>query len=165
MPPFHVTLPCHQPPGQPLLYPAMPPQLMLHEYGCQAWPAPFPPEHYIVKSGEPPMPGFIQTGQAGKMDGNRNFQPPSGGDVNSWRLNASHHGNRPHNGHEAGPHFNPRWHHQRAFGPRDNMNMPHGIVPGTFVRPFLPFLGPAPGLINRPGFPGILSTYGQFLLL
>lgn len=127
---------------------------MVHEYGYQPCPAPFPTEPHIVKSGEPPMPAFIPTGQIGGIDGNRNFQLPPRGDLSGWRPNAGHHGNRPHNGHETGPHFSQTWRHQRTYGPRDGMNMPHGIGPGAFIRPIPQMFGPAPGYINRPGFPG-----------
>lgn len=157
MPPFPLPLPYPQQPGQPLLYTAVPPPPhMVSEYGYQAGPAPFHPEPHILKSGEPPMPAFIPTGQAGGIDGNRSFQPPPRGDLNTWRPNTSHHGNRPHGGHEAGSHFNQPWRHQRPFSPRDNMNMPHGMAPGPYIRPFPQFFGPAPGFISRPGFPGIL---------
>lgn len=159
MPSFPVPLPYPQHPGQAMLYPAVPPPPMVNEYGYQACPGPYPSEPHTVKSGEPPVPAFISTGQLGGIDGNRNFQPPLRGDTSSWRPSASHHGSRPHSGHEAGPHFNPTWHHQRTFGPRDNMNMPHGIGPGTFIRPFSQIFGPAPGYISRPGFPGILTNF------
>jgi len=142
-----------------MLYPPVPPPpLMVHEYGYQACPAPFPTEPHIVKSGEPPMPPFIPTGQLGGIDGHRNFQPPPRGDLSTWRPNTGHHSNRPHNGYEAGPHFNQTWRQQRTFGPRDNMNVPHGMGPGNFIRPIPQLFGPAPGYINRPGFPGIFSS-------
>ncbi|KAL1204265.1 La-related protein 1A [Cardamine amara subsp. amara] len=41
------------------------------------------------------------------------------------------------------------WQHQRGFDPR---NMPHGTGPRNFMRP--PFMGPNPGFLVGPGFPG-----------
>ncbi|XP_008804064.1 la-related protein 1A-like isoform X2 [Phoenix dactylifera] len=157
VPPFPVPLPYHQQPGQPMLYPVLPPPpLMFPQYAYQPGPAPYPNgEPHIVKSGcETPLPAFIPTGHAGGNDGNRNFHPPTRGDPNAWRPNASSFGSRPPNGHEPGSHFNQTWCNQRALNPRDNINMPHRIGTRTFIRPVPQFCGPAPRFINGPGYPG-----------
>ncbi|XP_073104324.1 la-related protein 1A isoform X2 [Elaeis guineensis] len=157
VPPFPVPLPYHQQPGQPVLYPVLPPPpLMVPQYAYQPRPAPYPNgEPHIVKSGcETPLPAFVPTGHAGGNDGNKNFHPPTRGDPNAWRPNASNFGSRPANGHEHGSHFNQTWRNQRPLNPRDNMNMPHGIGPRAFIRPVPQFCGPAPGFINGPGYPG-----------
>ncbi|ONK67449.1 uncharacterized protein A4U43_C05F150 [Asparagus officinalis] len=157
MPPFPVPLTYHQQPGPPMLYAAVPPPppFMVHEFG---YPAPFTTEPHIMKSGETLMPALIPTGQAGGLNGDRNFRPPRGG-LNNWHPYTSHHGNRPHNGHEAGPHPNQTWRHQQAFRPRDNMDMPPGMTPGHIIRPTPQLLGPAPGYMSRPGFPGPAPMY------
>ncbi|KAJ6846010.1 la-related protein 1A isoform X1 [Iris pallida] len=156
MPPFPVhTLSYRQQPGQPLLYPAGQPPHMVHEYGYQAFPPPFPNEPHIVKAGcETPIHAFAPSSQAGGVDGNRNFQPPPRGDLSAWHPNTSNYANGPHNNHEPGRHFNPTWRNQRPFGPRENMNIPHGIGPRAYIRPFPQFFGPTPGFINGPGFHG-----------
>lgn len=135
MPPFPVPLP-YQQPVQPMFYPPGPAaSFMAHDY--QTRPRPFPIE--------PPMPVLIPVGQAVRINDARN---PVRGDSSNW------HGNRPHNSHEGAPYFNQPWHHQRPFGPRENMNMPHNMGPGSFVRALPPFFAPVRGYIGRPGFPG-----------
>ncbi|XP_038986931.1 la-related protein 1A-like isoform X2 [Phoenix dactylifera] len=155
VPPFPVPLPYHQQPGQPMLYPIVPPPpLVVHEYAYQSCPAPFPNgEPHIAKPGcETPLPAFTPAGHAGGNDGSRNFHPPPRGDPNAWRPSASNFGSRPNNGHEPGSHFNQTWHNQR--NPREKINMPRGIGPRTFIRPVPQFFGLAPGFISGPRYPG-----------
>ncbi|XP_074571311.1 la-related protein 1A-like [Curcuma longa] len=146
-PPFPVHF-TYQQPGQPMLYPVLqPPTLMVPDYAYQSHHAPFPNvQPHIVNSGEPHMLGLVPTSQPGGNDGNRNFKPLQR-DPNNWHPNVPY-GGRPYNVREP-PQM---W--RRPFGPRDSIDMPHGIGPRTFIRPVPQFLGHAPGFISGPGFPG-----------
>lgn len=150
-PQFPVTLPYYQPPiPPPVFHPMLPPpqHMAVPGYGYQPLPGPFPGiDPQLVKSGSettkhafgPPVQG---------IDASRNMQPPPRGDSNVYPANFS---NRGPNMQETG-HLNPGWNHQRAFNPREPINMPQGTGPRPFARP--PFFGPAPGYMVGPNFPG-----------
>ncbi|XP_042460960.1 la-related protein 1A-like [Zingiber officinale] len=146
-PPFPVHL-TYQQSGQPVLYPVLqPPTLMVPDYAYQHHRAPFANvQPHIVNSPEPHMSGLVPTSQPGGNSGNRNFRPMLR-DPNNWHPNAGY-GGRPYNVCEP-PQM---W--RRPFGPRDSTDMPRAFGPRNFIRPVPQFLGPAPGFISGPGFPG-----------
>ncbi|CAK7331941.1 unnamed protein product [Dovyalis caffra] len=143
-PPFPASFPYQQPP-MPSVFPAMvpPPHFAVSGYAYQPGHPPFPPvETHLVKSGSEtsPMQPFVPP---------VNVQPPPRGDPNAYAVNFP---NRRPNVQESGGHLNQAWHHQRAFGPRDNIPVQQGMGPRPLVRP--PFLVPPPGFIVGPAFPG-----------
>lgn len=141
-----------------------PPSLIGPEYAYQAFPPPFPSEHCIVKPGvDVSVPPFARNNQPGGIDNNRNFQPPLRGDFNIWRPQSANNVYRPNNGQEPSGHFNQAWRTHLPFSPRDNMNMPHGIGPRTFVRPVPPYFSTSPGFIGGH-YHGILSNLFNFLV-
>ncbi|WOL16363.1 la-related protein 1A isoform X2 [Canna indica] len=150
-PSFPVHFAYHQHPGQ---YPVLQPSSMLvHDYSYMTSRAPFPNgQLHMINSGEPHMPVFVPPGQSGGNDGNKNFQPPPRGDPNIWHPNAGYFA-RPYNIPAPAKKFNQTWCNQRAFVPRDNINMPQGVGPRSFVRTVPQLLAPAPGFGNGPGFP------------
>ncbi|XP_039128157.1 LOW QUALITY PROTEIN: la-related protein 1A-like [Dioscorea cayenensis subsp. rotundata] len=151
MPPFAYHFPYNQQQRPPIMYSVMPnPPLPVNEYPYQPCPPPFPNADSHVKSD---MPAFVPNVQAGGIDGGRNFQPSPRGDPNTWRSYPGNYPNRPYNGLEPGGRFNQTWRNQRAFTPRENINIAH-IGPGMFVRPAPQFFCPAPGYMNGPPFPG-----------
>ncbi|XP_009416371.2 la-related protein 1A-like isoform X1 [Musa acuminata AAA Group] len=154
-PPFPVPLMYQQQPGQPVLYPVFQPSTPIaHDHAYQTCRAPFPNgQSHIVKSGESHIPVIVSTNQSGGSDGNRNFPPPPRGDPNNWCPGVGY-GGRPYNVREPPKNLNQAWNNQWAFGPRDNINMPQGFGPRTFIRPVPQFVGPTPGFIHGPGFPG-----------
>ncbi|XP_043691969.1 la-related protein 1A-like [Telopea speciosissima] len=158
VPPFPVPLPYHQPSMPPVFHTVLPaPHIPVHEYAYPPCPGPFPSiEPHIIKSGcEPPMQPFVPSGPGGAVDANRSFHPPPRGDPSAY---AGNYGNRRKNMQEPGGHLNHTWRHQRAFSPRDNINMQPTIGPRAFIRPPPPFF-PAPGFINVPGFPATPMYY------
>ncbi|MQL97058.1 hypothetical protein Taro_029747 [Colocasia esculenta] len=159
--PFPAPLSYHQP-MPPFLPPIVPgPPLPLHEYGYQPYPPSFPSvEPRMVSSGSgTPMQGFIPAIPPRGIDANRSFPPPPRGDPNVWHNHGGNYTNRRHNAQEPARRFNPGWRHQRAFNPRENVNMQQNIGPKTFVRPVQPVFGPAPGYMSGPGFPGHAPMY------
>ncbi|KAJ4979342.1 hypothetical protein NE237_010122 [Protea cynaroides] len=158
VPPFPVPLPFHQPPMPPVFHTVLPvPHIPVHEYAYQPCPGPFSTlEPRMVKSGcEPPMQAFGPPSHGGSVDANRSFQPPPRGDRNVYIGNFA---NRRQNIQEPGGRMNYAWRQQRAFSPRDNINMQPNVGPRTFIRPPPPFF-PAPGFINGPGFHGAPMYY------
>ncbi|CAL9135023.1 unnamed protein product [Musa textilis] len=153
-PPFPVPLMYQQQPGQPVLYPVFQPStLIAHDHAYQTCRAPFPNgQSHIVKSGESHIPVIVSTSQSGGSDGNRKFPPPPRGDPNNWRPGVGY-GGRPYNVREPPKNLNQAWNNQWTFGPRDNINMPQGFGPRTFVRPVPQFVVPTPGFIHGPGPP------------
>ncbi|XVF20205.1 hypothetical protein REPUB_Repub11eG0177900 [Reevesia pubescens] len=149
-PRFPVPLPYYQPPMPPVFHAMVPPpHIAVPGFAYQPAPGPFPGiEPQFVKSGSettmqvlgPPVQG---------IDASRNMQPPPRGDSNAYPSNFS---NRRSNMQEPGSHLNPGWNHQRAFNPRDPIPIQQVIGPRPFCRP--PFLGPAPGFMVGPSFPG-----------
>ncbi|XP_072977648.1 la-related protein 1A-like [Typha angustifolia] len=147
--PFPLTLPYHQYPGQPMLYPVIqPPPFMVHEYPYQTCPLPFSTNDILgANSGhETPMASFVQIGQPGGKDRKVSSPQLPRGDPKIWRPSAGTYGSRFHTDQTLG--------NQRAFDPRNNAKMPHGVGLRAFIRPVHQFFGPAPGFINGPPFPG-----------
>ncbi|KAK9280617.1 hypothetical protein L1049_014312 [Liquidambar formosana] len=109
-------------------------------------------EAHLAKPGcEMPMQAFVPPVHG--IDSHRSRQPSPRGDPNGYvKLS-----NRRSNVQEPGGHFNHTWHHQRPFGSRDGIHMQQSIGPRTFVRP--PFMGPTPGFMVGPSFPGPASIY------
>lgn len=170
-PPFPVQLAYHQQPGQPVLYPVLQPSnVMIHDYAFQTCHPPFPNVRpHIVKAGKqfpnvPPhivkgesqVPVFDPASQPVENEGNRNFHPPPQGDPNNWHPNASF-GSRPYNIREPLNNFNQAWCNRWPFGPRDNINIAQGLGPRTFIRHVPQVIGPVPGFISGPGFPGNIT--------
>ncbi|KAA8550052.1 hypothetical protein F0562_001736 [Nyssa sinensis] len=148
-PPFPIPLQYHQPPIPPVFHTMVPAShVPVPGYAYQPYLRPFPiVETQLIKSGcETPTQAFIPP--ANVIDANRGVPPSPRGDPNTY-VNFS---NRRPNVQEPGGHFNPAWHNQRAFGPRDNTHVQQSIGPRAFIRP--PFFGPAPGFIGGPTFPG-----------
>lgn len=114
-------------------------------YAYPPFPGPVPNvENHLAKSGsETPVQSFAPP----------LAQPPPRGDGNVYRVNF--HGRRP-NSQEPFGHWNPNWHPQRPFGPRDNVPMQPGVGPRPFVRPYF---GPGPGYMVAPGFAGTWPLY------
>uniref|UniRef100_A0A5B7AQ06 Putative la-related protein 1A n=1 Tax=Davidia involucrata TaxID=16924 RepID=A0A5B7AQ06_DAVIN len=149
-PPFPVPLPYHQPSIPPVFHTMIPAaHIPVPGYAYQPCPGPFPSvETQLVKSGcENPMQAFVPP--VNGIDANRSVPAPPRGDPNAYAVNFS---NRRHNVQETGGHFNPAWHKQRAFGPRDSIHVQQSIGPRALIR--APFFGPAPGFIGGPSFPG-----------
>ncbi|KAA8544479.1 hypothetical protein F0562_022481 [Nyssa sinensis] len=150
-PPFPVPLPYHQPSVPPVFHTMIPaPHIPVPGYAYQPCPGPFPSvETQLVKSGcETPMQAFVPP--VNGIDANRRSVPaPPQGNPNAYAVNFS---NRRPNVQEPGGHFNPAWHKQLPFGPRDSIHVQQSIGPRPFIRP--PFYGPAPGFIGGPNFPG-----------
>lgn len=141
VPHFPVPLPYHQPPLPPVFHAMVPPpQIAVTGYAYPSFPGPFPNvEAPLVKPGsEKQVQSLVRPVQLGPR-----------GDPNAYAVNFP---NRRPNVQEPGGQFNHPWHHQRAFGHRDAINMQQGIGPRPYVRP--PFLGPAPGFMVGPSFPG-----------
>ncbi|KAL0911612.1 hypothetical protein M5K25_019765 [Dendrobium thyrsiflorum] len=153
---FPGPFPLHQQLIPPMSYPIVPPpSLIVPEHAYQAFPPPFPSEHRIVNSRvDVSVPPFALNSQVGGIDNNRNFQVPPRRDFNSWRPQNANNVYRPNNGQEPTNRFNQAWRTQRPFSPRDNMNMPQGIGPRTFVRPVSAYFGPSSGFIGGPGYHG-----------
>jgi la-related protein 1 len=107
----------------------------------------------LVKSGSDasPMQPFVPL---------VNVQPPPRGDPNAYAVNFP---NRRPNGQESGGHLNQLWHHQRAFGPRDNIVLQQGMGPRHLIRP--PFFASPPGFMVGPTYPGNCFNLMQVLLL
>eukprot|EP00262_Sarcandra_glabra_P007006 TRINITY_DN19565_c0_g1_i1.p1 TRINITY_DN19565_c0_g1~~TRINITY_DN19565_c0_g1_i1.p1 ORF type:complete len:1048 (+),score=188.56 TRINITY_DN19565_c0_g1_i1:248-3391(+) len=147
VPPFPIPLPYRQPPMPPVFHTIIPaPRLPgVHDYAYHPSPCPFPnAEPHTLKP-----EAFIPPNHGGGIDANRTFHPPPRGDPNAY---PGYFGNRRHNAQEPGGRFNHMWRHQRAFNPRDNINMQQSIGPRAFIRPPAPYFNP--GLMNGPGFPG-----------
>ncbi|KAL9368225.1 hypothetical protein Peur_039424 [Populus x canadensis] len=143
-PPFPAPFP-YQQPHIPPVYPAIvpPPHIAVSGFAYQPGPPPFPPvENHLVKSGSDasPMQPFVPL---------VNVQPPPRGDPNAYAVNFP---NRRPNGQESGGHLNQLWHHQRAFGPRDNIVLQQGMGPRHLIRP--PFFASPPGFMVGPTYPG-----------
>lgn len=141
-PPFPVPFP-YQQPSMPPVFHAMvpPPHVAVSGYTYQPGPASFPSvETHLVKSGSEmsPLQPFVPP---------VNVQPPPRGEP--YVVNFS---NRRPNVQESGGHLNHAWHHQRAFSPRDNIQLHQGMGPRPLVRS--PFFAPAPGFMVCPTFPG-----------
>jgi hypothetical protein len=143
--PFSVPFPYQQPAMSPV-FPAMapPPHIAVSGYPYQPGPPPFPTvETHLIKSGSetgPPMQPFAPS---------INVQPPPRGDPNAYAVNFP---NRRPNMQDSGGHLNPTWHHQRAFGSRDNIPLQQVMGPRPLVRP--PFFAAPPGYMVGPTFPG-----------
>ncbi|KAI9388141.1 hypothetical protein POPTR_009G018100v4 [Populus trichocarpa] len=143
--PFSVPFPYQQPAMSPV-FPAMapPPHIAVSGYPYQPGPPPFPTvETHLMKSGSetgPPMQPFAPS---------INVQPPPRGDPNAYAVNFP---NRRPNMQDSGGHLNPTWHHQRAFGSRDNIPLQQVMGPRPLVRP--PFFAAPPGYMVGPTFPG-----------
>ncbi|KAK1379186.1 HTH La-type RNA-binding domain-containing protein [Heracleum sosnowskyi] len=75
--------------------------------------------------------------------------PPAWGETNAYVTDFSI--RRP-NLHEPGNHLNHGWNNQQSYGSNKNILGQQGVGPRAFVRP--PFLGPAPGFIAGPMYPG-----------
>ncbi|XP_059625073.1 la-related protein 1A [Cornus florida] len=149
-PPFPVPLPFHQPSVPPFFHTMVPGMhVQFPGYAYQPFPGPFPSvETQFVKSGcETPVQAFAPP--VNGVDANINVPPPLRGNPNTYVGNFP---NRRNNVQEPGGHFNPTWHNQRAFGPRENIHVQQNVGPRAFIRP--PFFGPAPGFIGGPNFPG-----------
>ncbi|RRT79976.1 hypothetical protein B296_00012255 [Ensete ventricosum] len=159
-PPFPVPLMYQQQLGQPVLYHVFQPSsLIAHDHAYQTSRAPFPNgQSHTVKSGESHIPVIVSTNQSGGSDGNRKFPPSPRGDPNNWHPGVGY-GGRPYKVREPPKNLNQAW-NQWALGPRDNINMPQGFGPRTFIRPVPQFVGPTPGFIHGPGFPGNMSNSG-----
>jgi len=154
-PPFPLPFP-YQQPHIPPVYPAIvpPPHIAVSGFAYQPGPPPFPPvENHLVKSGSDasPMQPFVPL---------VNVQPPPRGDPNAYAVNFP---NRRPNGQESGGHLNQLWHHQRAFGPRDNIVLQQGMGPRHLIRP--PFFASPPGFMVGPTYPGNCFNLMQVLLL
>ncbi|XP_078445119.1 LA RNA-binding protein isoform X2 [Wolffia australiana] len=132
IPPYRVPLAYPQP-FPPFYHPVVPgPHLPVPDYGYQAYPPPFPNvrPHMVNPNWEAPM---------------QNFVPPH----DSQRLNQDPSARR----------LNPSWRQHRGLNPRDGINTRQGVGRKGFARPVQPFLGPAPGYINGPVFPGPAPMY------
>ncbi|KAJ6750493.1 hypothetical protein OIU85_001068 [Salix viminalis] len=142
-PPFPAPFPYQQPPIPPV-FPAIvpPPHIAVSGFNYQPGPPPFPPAaNHLVKSGSDayPMQPFVPP---------VNGQPPPRGDPNAYAVNFP---NQRLNVQESGGHLNQLWHHQRAFGPRDNILLQQGMGPRHLIRP--PFFAPPQGFMVGPSFP------------
>lgn len=136
--PFPLHVPLHQPPSMPHVIPTMVPQqhMLVPGYAYQPYPGPVPNvEPHLGKSGsETPV---------------QNFVPPARGfNFGARRPNAQ----------EPASQWNPYWHPQQGYSPRDNIPMQQGVGPRPFVRP--PFVGPSQG----PGFMAGPSFSGNYIL-
>ncbi|KAJ6904726.1 hypothetical protein NC652_022682 [Populus alba x Populus x berolinensis] len=122
----------------------LPTHIAVSGYPYQPGPPPFPTaETRLIKSGSetgPPMQPFAPS---------INVQPPPRGDLNAYAVNFP---NRRPNMQDSGGHLKPTWHHQRAFGSRDNIPLQQVMGPRPFVRP--PFFATPPGYMVGPAFPG-----------
>lgn len=154
-PPYPVTMPYHQHPGQPIFYPVLPSPMMLHEYPYQPFAVPVPNhDPHIGKSGyENTAPPFVPVDQVGGNEVSRPMPPQTRGDPHAWRPAVGTHGPRSHSGVEGRGHFNHTWQNPQTFGSRDNTGVPHGVGPRAFVRP-MAHLPPTLGYINGPSYPG-----------
>lgn len=140
-PPFHSPLPYHQQQIPPVFHSMVPgPHIPIPGYSYPPCPGPFPSvEPHLGKPGfETPAQAFVPS-----------VRPPPRGDPNIYAVNFSN--GRP-NMQEPGGHYNPAWHKQRAFGPKESIQMQQNVGQRPFIRP--PFFGPAPGFIGGPAFPG-----------
>eukprot|EP01018_Ginkgo_biloba_P038086 Gb_28833 [translate_table: standard] len=97
------------------------------------------------------MPGPVSTDHVRNIQQQRVDGSFQRGETNTFPSNF---GNRRNNMREQGGRFNHGWHTHRGFNARDNINMQQRVGPRNFVRPPPPppFIGPAPGFINAPGF-------------
>lgn len=133
---FQVPLPYHQQGASPLFHTVIPPlHVPMAGYAYQPLPGSFP-------SIEVPMQAFVQPAY-GSI-------PPTWGETNAYLSDFST--GRP-NLHEPGSHLNPGWNNQQPYGSSKNILAQQGIGPRALVRP--PFLGPAPGFITGPMYPGM----------
>lgn len=133
--PFQVPLPYHQQGASPLFHTVVPPShVPMAGYAYQPLPGSFP-------CNEVPMQAFVHPAY-GSMR-------PAWGETNAFIADFSI--RRP-NLHEPSSHLNPGWNNQQAYGSNKNILGQQGVGPRAFVRP--PFLGPAPGFITGPMYPG-----------
>lgn len=132
---FQLPLPSLQQGASPLFHTAVPPShVPMAGYNYQPLPGSFP-------SIEVPMQAFVHPAY-GSI-------PPAWGETNAYVADFSI--RRP-NLHEPSSHLNPGWNNQQSYGSNKNILGQQGIGPRAFVRP--PFLGPAPGFITGPMYPG-----------
>uniref|UniRef100_A0A0D9UZD5 HTH La-type RNA-binding domain-containing protein n=1 Tax=Leersia perrieri TaxID=77586 RepID=A0A0D9UZD5_9ORYZ len=153
-PSYPAPMPYHQHPGQPLYYPVIPSQMILHEYPYSpfAVPAPSHDPHAGKPGYENSMPSFVPVDQAGGNEGNRPVPPQPRGD-HAWRPPIGTHGARPHSGLEGRGHFNHNWQNPQMFGTRESTNLPQGVGPRAFLRP-MAHLPHTLGYMNGPPYPG-----------
>ncbi|KAL8104200.1 hypothetical protein AgCh_028435 [Apium graveolens] len=134
-PPLSVPLPSLQQGATPLFQTAVPPShVPMAGYAYQPLPGSFP-------SIEVPMQAFVHPAY-GSM-------PPAWGETSAYVADFSI--RRP-NLHEPSSHLNPGWNNQQSYGSNKYILGQQGVGPRAFVRP--PFIGPAPGFINGPIYPG-----------
>ncbi|GMG98836.1 hypothetical protein Nepgr_000676 [Nepenthes gracilis] len=154
VPPFPVHVPYYQPIVPRVFPPMVPPLVPVSGYAYSPLPSPFPgADNQLAKSGsESPMQAFVPSVHG--IDPSRNIPPPPRGDPGVTATNFS--SRRP-NIPEVAPPMYPAWHHQRAFGPRDNIIMQQNIGPRAYLR--RPFFGPPPAFAAGPSFPGPTMYY------
>ncbi|KAK9170662.1 hypothetical protein Syun_002802 [Stephania yunnanensis] len=154
VPSFSVPLSYHHS-SSPPMFPAIvsPPLIPVNEYCYQPCFIPFPNVDHMVESGyEAPIPSFVRPAHGSSIDVRRSFQPAPRGDSNAYPGNYT---NWRYSLQESGGHLNYTRCHQRLINPRDNLNLQQNMGARALVRPFLP---PAPGFLNGPGFPGPASS-------
>ena len=79
--------------------------------------------------------------------------PPAWGETNAYVADFS---TRRPNLHEPSSHPYPGWNNQQPYGSNKNILGQQGVGPRAFVRP--PFIGPAPGFITGPIYPGMFCN-------
>ncbi|KAL1805358.1 hypothetical protein ACET3Z_028426 [Daucus carota] len=132
---FQVPLPSHQQGASPLFHTVVPPShVPMAGYAYQPLPGSFP-------SIEVPMQAFVHPAY-GSI-------PPAWGETNAYVADFS---TRRPNLHEPSSHPYPGWNNQQPYGSNKNILGQQGVGPRAFVRP--PFIGPAPGFITGPIYPG-----------
>ncbi|PKA65619.1 hypothetical protein AXF42_Ash020549 [Apostasia shenzhenica] len=158
---FPGPIPFHQQPAPPMIFPMVPPPpLITQECVYQAFPPPFASEQFIVRTGSDiPMSPFLQSSQAGGVEGQRYLQPPARGVLSTWYPHMSNSIDGSSNGQKSPSRPNQVWRYPRPLNPRDNITMPQGIVPKTFVRALPPYFGPSPRFFGGPGFHGTPHVY------
>ncbi|GLU02469.1 hypothetical protein SLE2022_197180 [Rubroshorea leprosula] len=146
------------PKRNPNVAPPFPVHYLHHQQQLRIFPAMLPQPHIAIPGyAYPPLPGHLPGSEAAmqafvppvqSIDASRNMRPPPRGDPSLYAVNFS---NRRPNMQEPSAHWNPGWHHQRTFAPRDNVPMQQGMGSRPFPRP--QFLGPVPVMIG-PGIQG-----------
>ncbi|WOH11684.1 hypothetical protein DCAR_0831174 [Daucus carota subsp. sativus] len=138
---FQVPLPSHQQGASPLFHTVVPPShVPIAGYAYQPLPGSFP-------SIEVPMQAFVHPAY-GSI-------PPAWGETNAYVADFS---TRRPNLHEPSSHPYPGWNNQQPYGSNKNILGQQGVGPRAFVRP--PFIGPAPGFITGPIYPGMFCAPG-----
>lgn len=136
---FQVPLPSHQQGASPLFHTVVPPShVPIAGYAYQPLPGSFP-------SIEVPMQAFVHPAY-GSI-------PPAWGETNAYVADFS---TRRPNLHEPSSHPYPGWNNQQPYGSNKNILGQQGVGPRAFVRP--PFIGPAPGFITGPIYPGMFCN-------